>query len=795
MILKKLVVSLFGLMVISGCALNEGVGEMGIPKEKSPLSHKEYRELDPADPLFNNFVGQGVPNVLESGTYNSRLSSPLESQTVSIDTINRGSVIECSMIEDSSDLTTNNTLSFNVNANADSLFGLSKASASIDGTFKNEFHFNSKTVYMLLKIYYNYGTIRLQKARFKAFPRDTLQDFKDNKNDFYAKYGNAYVNETTLGESIYYLYEFKSTSQTTASMVDLKAALSATFAGITGGASGGDNYFDKIQKDHVEIKSYMKINGDYLTDTSVILDTPEKLDALIRSFSTYIRTTYDTAFQSHDYSHIGELAHVYKKYEDLVKEVNGTDFLCDLDTYYSKLLSWSKLRGKLMKLHNDIKDGVFKIINSDDYNILGAIANVNEKMDLCVKRGTVDFPEAGLYSELLSLTTPVLINPIHKDLIAPGSLTFIWNPSAHFTKYDLYVDDQLIYSGPKISYTVSMTKPGMHSWYVKGYGTGGNNDSDKYLFNIPGFDLENSPVNGSEVILGQNSFVFAPLTSDVTYTLYRNNQIVPITTRNFATIYFDRIDYNKFVLKAEKNGKVVESAPLCLSPLYGAQIVSDTIPSRMYPGQTYNVSVTVENTGNYDWNNADQYKLGVEGAGSTFGIAVRQYLNSTESIGNEATKTFYFTMTAPLSSGSYNANFQMVRENILWFGDKLSKNIEVTLNPYRIYGAQIVSDTIPSVMVAGQSYNVSVTVKNTGNNVWNSADQYKLGVEGAGSTFGITSRQYLSSTESIGNEGTRTFSFTMTAPVSSGSYHVNFQMVHENIIWFGDHLSKSIQIR
>jgi YD repeat-containing protein len=53
--------------------------------------------------------------------------------------------------------------------------------------------------------------------------------------------------------------------------------------------------------------------------------------------------------------------------------------------------------------------------------------------------------------------------------------------------------------------------------------------------------------------------------------------------------------------------------------------------------------------------------------------------------------------------------------------------------------AQFVSQTVPSSMTAGQSYSVSVTMRNTGTNAWTSAGAYKLGSQNPenNSTWGL----------------------------------------------------------
>ena len=56
-------------------------------------------------------------------------------------------------------------------------------------------------------------------------------------------------------------------------------------------------------------------------------------------------------------------------------------------------------------------------------------------------------------------------------------------------------------------------------------------------------------------------------------------------------------------------------------------------------------------------------------------------------------------------------------------------------NPSVPDDSQYISDTIPSTMTPGQSYSVSITLKNTGTNTWTSAALYKLGAVGDSDPF------------------------------------------------------------
>ena len=106
--------------------------------------------------------------------------------------------------------------------------------------------------------------------------------------------------------------------------------------------------------------------------------------------------------------------------------------------------------------------------------------------------------------------------------------------------------------------------------------------------------------------------------------------------------------------------------------------------------------------------------------------------------------------------------------------------------------AQILSDTIPTTMVALQEYAVSVTIKNTGETCWN-AELFKLGGIGESDPF-ASARQLMLPGTTVMPNGQYTFTFMMTAPAAPDTYTTDWQMVHEIIRWFGGSLSKQITV-
>jgi RHS repeat-associated protein len=98
--------------------------------------------------------------------------------------------------------------------------------------------------------------------------------------------------------------------------------------------------------------------------------------------------------------------------------------------------------------------------------------------------------------------------------------------------------------------------------------------------------------------------------------------------------------------------------------------------------------------------------------------------------------------------------------------------------------SSFVSQTVPQTMTAGQSYAMSVTMKNTGSNTWMAASSYNLGAQNPqdNATWGMA-RVGLPSSVAPGDDVT--FNFTVTAPSTPGTYNCQWRMVQDGVEWFG----------
>jgi len=105
----------------------------------------------------------------------------------------------------------------------------------------------------------------------------------------------------------------------------------------------------------------------------------------------------------------------------------------------------------------------------------------------------------------------------------------------------------------------------------------------------------------------------------------------------------------------------------------------------------------------------------------------------------------------------------------------------------------LVSQNIPKKMIPGKTYNAQVTFMNAGSIAWTKNSNYRLGAIQDTEKF-ASIRYELGSTETINPGQSKTFNFTITAPSTVGTYLVNFKMLQENILWFGEELSQEVTV-
>jgi hypothetical protein len=107
------------------------------------------------------------------------------------------------------------------------------------------------------------------------------------------------------------------------------------------------------------------------------------------------------------------------------------------------------------------------------------------------------------------------------------------------------------------------------------------------------------------------------------------------------------------------------------------------------------------------------------------------------------------------------------------------------------YRATWINDTIPRVMEAGQTYSVTVTVRNDGWDTWSEEESYHFGHAivpsgqvAASDDYDLRGRVHLPPGETVASGQAITFTFDVEAPMTLGKYDLYYDMVRELVTWF-----------
>ncbi|QQP98573.1 RHS repeat domain-containing protein [Lysobacter enzymogenes] len=146
-----------------------------------------------------------------------------------------------------------------------------------------------------------------------------------------------------------------------------------------------------------------------------------------------------------------------------------------------------------------------------------------------------------------------------------------------------------------------------------------------------------------------------------------------------------------------------------------AEIVSQSVPSSMTVGLTYPVNIKVRNTGTATWTVAGSYRLGAQNPHDN-GIWSRSRVDLGADIAPGQVASFDFDVIAPASAGSYNFQWRMLQEGLVWFG-ALSPNVAVQVaDPPAsgMLGVKTRYDALGRVISVAQDSEIGVLTSTTG---------------------------------------------------------------------------------
>ena len=191
-----------------------------------------------------------------------------------------------------------------------------------------------------------------------------------------------------------------------------------------------------------------------------------------------------------------------------------------------------------------------------------------------------------------------------------------------------------------------------------------------------------------------------------------------------------------------------------------SQYISRSGATTANAGNDFSITYTMKNTGTTSWSAGAGYSMLTLNAlnNTTWGT---NRLTITGSVAPGASYAFTRTVTAPVTPGSYNMQFQMNKNGTVFGQATPNTAIVVSQGPD---DATYVSQSVPTSVVHSHTFSATVTMKNTGTATW-SGPTYSLGVLGT-SNFGVPSI----SAPSTASGANGVFTATFTAPATPGTY-------------------------
>ncbi|MCP3097979.1 S8 family serine peptidase [Myxococcus sp. K15C18031901] len=276
-----------------------------------------------------------------------------------------------------------------------------------------------------------------------------------------------------------------------------------------------------------------------------------------------------------------------------------------------------------------------------------------------------------------------------------------------------------------------------------------------------------------------------------TWSIVSNAQLTastPLTAQGTCTPNSDFV-LRHMVVDAEGANLSRDHTLRCPRLPLDASVSFQQLPSSaLRPERVYSVSVTMQNTGSEPWTAAGGFKLqAIAPAGNPHFWGVSQVeLAPGESIGPGQSKQFLFAITTPYELGSYPFQWQMAKAGHGLFGEASPlTSLQVTL-PSR--DAVFVRHVVPTSVVVGSPFTVSVTLRNTGSGTWSLANGDRLGSQNPqdNTTWG-TNRILPAPGASAARGEEMTFTATLTAPSTPGPRSMQWRMVQDGTtpMWFG----------
>lgn len=164
--------------------------------------------------------------------------------------------------------------------------------------------------------------------------------------------------------------------------------------------------------------------------------------------------------------------------------------------------------------------------------------------------------------------------------------------------------------------------------------------------------------------------------------------------------------------------------------------------------------------------------------------------------------TFQFTSQMPLATGNYTENFNLLSEGVTWMND-VGLRFSIKVIPATL-SYSVVSNTVPTTVVAGQTASGTITIKNTGNVSWFNQFKYPVRMGTANplertsifqtNTWVAKNRPAVQNEFRVLPQQNATFNFSGKAPETNGVYPEGFALLMEALQWGSTQIPMSFTV-
>lgn len=222
------------------------------------------------------------------------------------------------------------------------------------------------------------------------------------------------------------------------------------------------------------------------------------------------------------------------------------------------------------------------------------------------------------------------------------------------------------------------------------------------------------------------------------------------------------------------------AAPTLMAAENSAKIVMQLVSDQVAAGKEFTAVIQIKNSGDTTWSAASDYSLAV--LTTQPWDSYRVELPGTVAPGQ--TITLKPKLMAPMIPGEYPLQWQM-RQGQSLFGDKTTAvKVHVTGSLIPMNLSEFVFQNVPTTMIAGQNYSVTLQFKNTGETVWTPGQYQLVSTTGNDLTWAVDAVDMNHNTATP-PEGFQAFHFDIQAPSEPGTYPFQWRMQQKQSGAFG----------